>query len=133
MSKFLKKSLIILGIILFCTIGFIVFAMWALKDYPMVIIGMSSEANPANKFYINGEKIGNEKGFCKVNRRNNWTVELRRDGKIQQIVVWNDFNPNNRFPFSRFSIGKPEGDDLGLSVIQANAQQELRKQFGCDI
>jgi hypothetical protein len=68
MKKYFKVGSIILGGLFLCVLGFLWFATWNFKSYPVAIVATSKEVGQDNEFYINGERLGGVTGFCRVHR-----------------------------------------------------------------
>ncbi len=101
------------------------FSLYVFHDYPNAIVATSKKADDNNQFFLNGTLIGDSNGFCVVLRDEKQTeIKLVNSSKGEFVMLTNKF---------RFNISEPSGDNLGLEIIQANADQELRKKFGCEI
>ena len=112
-----------MSIILLPLLFIFAYTVYAFKDYPMTIVVTSTKANENNSFFLNGQRVGDEKGFCTRIRDQKVTVfTLKNSTKSQSITIQNKF---------RFNIEEPIGDDLGLQAIVANSDQELREEFNC--
>lgn len=121
----MKKPIILLSITVAIVLLFIGFSFYAFNDYPIPIIATSSKPNTNNQFYLNNKLIGDSNGFCIVLRDEKQTeIKLVNNSQEQSVVLKNKL---------RFNISKPAGNDLGLEIIQANANQELRTKFNCGI
>ena len=121
----MKKVIIISTVALAFIALFVAFSLYAFHDYPNAIVATSSNIDDNNQFFLNGTLIGNSNGFCVVLRDEKQTeIKLVNSLKEESVMLTNKF---------RFNISEPSGDNLGLEIIQANADQELRKKFGCEI
>jgi len=119
----MKKTAIILSIALALILLFIGFSFFAFHDYPQAIVATSSNADSNNQYFLNGTLVGDSNGFCVTLRDEKQTeIKLVNSSREQSALLTNKF---------RFSISEPSGDNLGLEIIRANANQELRTKFGC--
>ncbi len=121
----MKKILIPLSIALALILLFLTFSFYNFHNYPNAIIATSDNPSEKNQFYLNNKLVGDNRGFCVVIRDEEYTeIKLTNDTKKEVAILSNKF---------RFSIAEPTGDKLGLKIIRANANQDLRKEFGCEI
>jgi hypothetical protein len=118
--KKIIPALIIIGVLIG---SFFIFSYYNFKNYPNSIIATSKTIDGENKFYLNGTLTGDGHGFCTVIRdEKNTVIKLVNKNKEETIVISNNL---------RFNIAESSGDNLGLQVIKANADPDLRKEFGC--
>lgn len=118
-TKF-KISFILAILLIICSIFLFNFGKGLSSN--MVITSVTED--PENKFYFNNQLAGDKNGFCFIWRnQEKLEVKLTNKGQIQNIT------------FTRGIIGSkisnPDGDNLGLKVINANSNPELRDKFGC--
>lgn len=122
----MKKILIVVSsLIVLGSLALFVLLVIAVKDNPVIIIAKSTNSSPEHKYYLNGEQVGDSEGFCRTYRKGTWDIEVRQDNRTQAIRI------QQLFGF-RMDISKPTGDELGLQVINANANQTLRQEYSCD-
>lgn len=120
------KKLFISIIILFAIlIAFGAWSVYAFRQYPNAIVVTTNKIDEQNQFYVNDELTGDHHGLCIVLKDEAQTkIKLVQREKEQRVILQSS---------PRFRIGKIEGDDLGLQIIRANADENLRKSFDCDL
>lgn len=123
MSTFFKISLGILGVV---ALSIAVLIFYAARGFPAWVIVASVDYHESNIFYLNNQQLGTTKGFCAKHKATygDWEIKLVQNDKEQKIYIKDT---------TRFKIGEPIGDELGLVVFQANARQGLWEKFGCKI
>ena len=118
------KKIVYTSIFLLVLAGlFYGFSFYVFHNYPNTFVVTSKNVDEDNQYFLNGVLVGNSKGFCVTVRDEERTeIMLVNNTKKQSVLLTNIW---------RFNISEPVGDNLGLKVIRANANQELRSEFGC--
>lgn len=114
-----------IGVMLVVLLIAIAFPLFLAKGYPVAIVAQSSNPNSGDTYYLNGQQVGSDQGFCQTYRDGNWNIELSRNGQTQTASIYQKYG-------FRMTIDQPQGDDLGLQVINVNSDQSLRAQYDCD-
>ena len=124
------KKIVYTSIVLLVSAGlFYGFCFYVFHDYPNTFVVTSKNMDEDNQYFLNGVLVGNSKGFCITVRDEERTeIMLVNNTKKQSVLLTKVPKSLNIW---RFIISEPVGDNLGLEIIRANANQELRMEVGC--
>jgi hypothetical protein len=129
----MKKNLIlIVVIVIILPVMFVVGAFLNAWNTPHTLVVSTLYPLAADQWSLNGKLLAVGRGFCVVNKNENWSVQLvRANGDKGSVMVKPEFSFQNSFPFLQLKTTAPAGFNLGISVADVAVNPQLKEQFSC--